>query len=631
MDVTHHAAACTTRAARTATLALMLLAVAVLAGSCRRDAGPSTSRPVSAGAVPPAADDGRPTLVIDAPMPGYTPERVADCVAVLLEPALRSLPELADMQSTSSFGWAQIVLRFKPGCDFDAAARAAGSAIDKASNRPPGLAEGITIRRLDPCELPMLYLVVSATDAAASPADMRDWCRWIIQPSINSAFGVADASIFGGGVRETRVQLDPARLTARGLSVDDVLAALKKARDAVAPTVTTTPSEVKVATVAEQPIDSIVVAMRDGQPIRLDDLATITQTCADNGGAAWVGSKAGSGRAMVLAVRRSFGSDPAEVTAALQAALEELRRALPPSVKLAPIDPHDRARAVICSIRWDAGVPRGLRGARLKNVVDILGTHPAAASVVAMMQDAEAPDSDGPPLALVTLAPEVHDAGRVIEDLRLRLAMPGGVVQMRMAGAGPAGMRMTGAAWHYRLTGPDAGALHHAACLLVARLGQIAGLTDIASDVVLGGAILDLAVDPEKAAKLGLNPAHVSDFVDAARGRRIEALPGGRLIRVEFSKSSPDVRDLLDLTIPTPGGWHAPLRSIVNVAGRPGGLTPIRRMNGQAAETVSWNLAPGASEARMRAAVEKAAADALPAGVTGAFVAADAAGTAGVN
>src|ERR1700722_17980649 len=195
---------------RSIILAFLLLTLAGL--------GAALKLPVS---LFPHLDVPRVVLSVDAG------DRAADQTTVQvtrpLEEALRKVPGVAHIRSTTSRGSADIALTFDWGHDMAAAALQTEAAINAAL---PDLPSGVrfSVRRMDPTVFPILGLALSSS--SVDPIKLRNFADLRLRPLLASVPGVAEVQVLGGGIAEYQVVVDPARLQALGLSMDDVARAL---------------------------------------------------------------------------------------------------------------------------------------------------------------------------------------------------------------------------------------------------------------------------------------------------------------------------------------------------------------------------------------------------------------------
>ncbi len=166
-----------------------------------------------------------PAISVQASLPGASPETMAATVATPLERALGSIAGVNEMTSTSSQGSTRISLQFDLERDINGAARDVQAAINLAQTLlPSGMPSRPTYRKVNPAESPMLIIALTATQF--SRADMVDLASTVLVQRLSRVDGVGQVSIGGGALPAVRVAVQPERLSAYGLSLEDVRQAL---------------------------------------------------------------------------------------------------------------------------------------------------------------------------------------------------------------------------------------------------------------------------------------------------------------------------------------------------------------------------------------------------------------------
>lgn len=166
-----------------------------------------------------------PAISVQASLPGASPETMAATVATPLERALGSIAGVNEMTSTSSQGSTRISLQFDLERDINGAARDVQAAINLAQTLlPSGMPSRPTYRKVNPAESPMLIIALTSTQF--SRADMVDLASTVLVQRLSRVDGVGQVSIGGGALPAVRVAVQPERLSAYGLSLEDVRQAL---------------------------------------------------------------------------------------------------------------------------------------------------------------------------------------------------------------------------------------------------------------------------------------------------------------------------------------------------------------------------------------------------------------------
>ncbi len=226
-----------------------------------------------------------PTISVSASLPGASPETMASSVATPLERQFSRIAGITEMSSTSTLGSSSITLQFELDRNVHAAARDVQAAINAArSQLPPNLPNNPSYRLVNPADAPIMMLTL--TSNVYPLHEMYDMASTILQQKISQVSGVGQVMIGGGAAPAVRVHLNPTVLTNLGLSLEDVRDALGKA-NANRPkgqieegdktwTITTTDQLFTAKEYAP-----LIVAYRNGAPIRLGDLGEVIDSMED--------------------------------------------------------------------------------------------------------------------------------------------------------------------------------------------------------------------------------------------------------------------------------------------------------------------------------------------------------------
>jgi HAE1 family hydrophobic/amphiphilic exporter-1 len=279
-----------------------------------------------------------PTIVVNASLPGATPETMASAVATPLEQQFSTIAGIDSMTSTSALGSTSITLQFTLERSIDAAAQDVQAAIAAVQRRlPTDMPAPPTLRKTNPADQPVLYLALSSPTLPLSIVD--EYAETNLAQRISTIDGVAQVQVFGAQKYALRVQLDPRALASRGIMLDEVRAALS-AHNVNLPTgvldgyqqAMTVIATGQLANSAE--FSQIVVAYRNGAPVRLGELAQVIDSVQENRVASWYYDKDGGNRAIVLAIQRQPGTNTVEVVNRIRTLMPAFRQQLPASVKL---------------------------------------------------------------------------------------------------------------------------------------------------------------------------------------------------------------------------------------------------------------------------------------------------------
>jgi hydrophobic/amphiphilic exporter-1 (mainly G- bacteria), HAE1 family len=285
-----------------------------------------------------------PTIEVRANLPGASPETVASSVATPLEKEFTTIPGLESLSSTSNLGGTSVTLQFRLDRNIDAAALDVQSAIAKVSRSlPPDMPTPPSFRKVNPSDSPILYLVIQSD--ILPMYDVNEYGESVVGERLSLVDGVAQVVIFGQQKRAVRVQMDPNIIAARGIGIDEVSAALGNANVNL-PTGAFEGERRKFFIQATGQLTEaadyrqVIVAYRNGSPVRLGELGTVIDGAENDRIAAWYSERGPDGlegdvtRAIVLAVMRQPGANAVEVAESVQALLPTLRAQLPPAVRL---------------------------------------------------------------------------------------------------------------------------------------------------------------------------------------------------------------------------------------------------------------------------------------------------------
>ncbi len=289
-----------------------------------------------------------PTIQVSTQLPGANPQTMSTLITASLEREFGQIPALSTMTSTSSFGLSQITLQFNLGRDIDAAAQDVQSAINAAgSTLPRDLPYPPTYAKVNPADAAVVTLAL--TSDIVSMRDLSDLADTLIAQRLSTVSGVGHVSVEGGIRPAVRIQADVARLASYGLSISDLNTAITAANVA-GPKGSLDGTHQSYTIAANDQIASaeayreIVVAFRNAAPVRLKDVAEVSEGLEN----ARVGGWYQGTPAVIIDVQRQPGANVIETVDRLKAELPRLERALPKSVKLTLV--HDRTDTIRASI-----------------------------------------------------------------------------------------------------------------------------------------------------------------------------------------------------------------------------------------------------------------------------------------
>jgi hydrophobic/amphiphilic exporter-1 (mainly G- bacteria), HAE1 family len=274
-----------------------------------------------------------PTISVFASLSGASPETMAATVATPLEKSFSAIAGIDNITSSSGLGSTNVTLQFSPDRDIDAAAQDVNAAISATLAFLPSTITPPSYRKQNPAASPILFFAL--TSSAMSLTALDEFAETNIAQRLSMVDGVSQVNVFGSAKYAVRVDLDPAQLTARGLSISQVAQAIRT-NNVTLPTGVLYGKDRTLTIQATGQLEnadqfrSMVVANRNGAPIHLGDLGRVYDGVQNYRNASWYNGE----RAIVLAVMRQPGTNTVAVATAVKRALAELMPSLPPSVKV---------------------------------------------------------------------------------------------------------------------------------------------------------------------------------------------------------------------------------------------------------------------------------------------------------
>ncbi|HUY14786.1 MAG TPA: efflux RND transporter permease subunit [Terriglobia bacterium] len=289
-----------------------------------------------------------PTIQVMASLPGASPETMASAVATPLERQFSTIAGLDTMTSTSSLGNSNVTLQFDLSRNIDAAAQDVQAMITAAGGQlPTGMPNPPTFRKVNPAEQPVIYLAVYSDVLPIYQVD--EYAETMMAERISMISGVAQVQVYGARKYAVRAQLDPKKLAADNVGLDEVATAIRSAN--VNLPVGTLNGTHKAFTVQAngQLMDAaayrpLIVAYRNGAPVRLDQLGQVINGVQEDKVTNWYDGH----EAMVLAVQRQPGTNTVEVVKDVRDLLPKFEQEIPPSIHLGILS--DRAQDIKASI-----------------------------------------------------------------------------------------------------------------------------------------------------------------------------------------------------------------------------------------------------------------------------------------
>ncbi len=289
-----------------------------------------------------------PTIQVNTSLPGASPETMASSVATPLEKQFSTIAGISSMTSSNSLGQSSITIQFDLSRSLDGAALDVQSAITQAAAQlPPELPTPPSFRKVNPADQPILYLALSSPTLALSQVD--EAAETTLAQNISMVPGIAQVQIYGAQKFAVRAQLDPNALATRQIGIDEVGAALQAGNTNV-PTGTfygatdtfTILSNGQISSAAQ--FGQLIVAYRNGSPVRLRELGRVLDSVQDDKTASWFNGN----RAIVLALLRQPGTNTVEVVDRVRELLPRLQEQIPAAIRVDTL--YDRSVSIRASV-----------------------------------------------------------------------------------------------------------------------------------------------------------------------------------------------------------------------------------------------------------------------------------------
>ena len=294
-----------------------------------------------------------PTLQVSASLPGASPDTMASAVATPLEKQFSTIAGIDSMTSSSSLGSTSITLQFNLSRNLDAAAQDVQSAISVAQGRLPNdMPFPPSYRKVNPADSPILYVALTSPTLPLSQLD--EYGETLMAQRISMVSGVAQVQVYGSQKYAVRIQLDPNTLANKDISLDQVANAVRSANVNL-PTGTLYGQHVAYTIEATGQLEEaagyrpIIVAYRNGSPVRLEALGHVYDSVENNKTAAWYVNPTLNQRSVILAIQRQPGTNTVEVAQSVRKLLPSFKAQLPASVSLHVL--FDRSDSIRASVR----------------------------------------------------------------------------------------------------------------------------------------------------------------------------------------------------------------------------------------------------------------------------------------
>jgi multidrug efflux pump len=295
-----------------------------------------------------------PTIQVTTQLPGAAPDTVSTLITASLERQFGQIPGLLAMTSQSSEGTSQVTLQCDLNRNIDSAAQDVQAAINAAAGTLPStLPYPPVYAKVNPADAPILTLALTSDNV---PIDrVSDAADTLLQPKLSEIEGVGKVTVQGGLRPAVRVRVDPARLAAYGLSMEDVRIAVAAANQNGAKGGFDGPRQAFSLGANDQLVSAgaytnLVIAWRNNAPVRLSAVGEVIPGVENDRVAAWyIDAEHVSQPAAVLDIQRQPGANIVQTVERLKAALPTLERAIPAGIHLTIVT--DRTETIRASVR----------------------------------------------------------------------------------------------------------------------------------------------------------------------------------------------------------------------------------------------------------------------------------------
>jgi len=290
-----------------------------------------------------------PVIQVQANLPGASPETMATSVATPLERSFGRISGVSEMTSTSLLGNTTIVLQFDLNRNIDAAARDVQAAINAArSELPANLPTNPTYRKVNPADAPIMILAL--TSDTFPIGRLYDAADSVLAQKLSQVEGIGQVTVGGAARPAVRVQVEPGLLTQLGLGLEQVRAALRTVNANTPKGALADGTNSWTITANDQLFTAdqyrpVIVAYRNGAPVRLGDVATVTESVENIRNAGLANGK----RAVLLILFRQPGTNIIDTVDRVLALMPEMRASIPPAMTLGVV--LDRTTTIRASFR----------------------------------------------------------------------------------------------------------------------------------------------------------------------------------------------------------------------------------------------------------------------------------------
>ena len=289
-----------------------------------------------------------PTIAVTAALPGASPDTMAAAVATPLEKEFSSIAGLDSMDSNNAQGVTRITLQFSLDRNIDAAAQDVQAAITRAQKQLPAqMSTPPAFQKVNPADAPIFYIFLTSSTLPMSTVD--EYAQTLLAQRISTISGVAQVQVIGSQKFAVRVQVDPRALASRGIGIDEVANAIGRQN-------TNLPTGILYGAQRAWTVDSnaqlpnanafrpMVVAYRNGAPVRLAEIGRVIDSVQNDKLAAWFNDT----RGILLSIQRQPGTNTIEIVDSIKRLLPTFRAQAPAGLSIEIM--YDRSESVRASV-----------------------------------------------------------------------------------------------------------------------------------------------------------------------------------------------------------------------------------------------------------------------------------------
>ncbi len=298
-----------------------------------------------------------PVINVSANLPGASPDTMAISVATPLIKQFSTISGIDSISTSNSLGSTNIAIQFVLSRNIDAAAADVQSALARSARAlPAAMTSPPSFRKVNPADAPILLLALQSDTVPL--VDLDAFAQQIISPTLSTVDGVAQVQIFGSQQYAVRVQIDPAALAARGISIDQLQTAIANANK-ITPLGTLQNDKQQLTLVADTQLQNakdfsgLIIAIRNGNPVRLGDVTRVIDSVANNQSASFYDGK----RSEVMAIQRQPDANTVDVANRVMAMLPSFQQQMPANSTLVAFNDRSTSiRAAVTDVEHTLGL-----------------------------------------------------------------------------------------------------------------------------------------------------------------------------------------------------------------------------------------------------------------------------------